>query len=250
MQKRFGRIILIVIGAAMVGTILFFMCSRFIDNPFKEKNVLTGQLEKGQANEDNVSDTDAEEQMPYSQFAGVLPYPGNTVEIGKPFSVKGDSVEVCVNDAAFTKDGGDSDAVYSALQDTNYPYEFDENYNILNDFTYVVVNVTVKNTGQTENKFYLNTFKYVGIDPETEDAVESFYSGQMRGYKARNDARGYDKAYAQTALPAGGEMTCNLVFIQKDEDIEGKIPYMKFSPSGSLDIGTDKFSRYVRLKKE
>lgn len=94
----------------------------------------------------------------------------------------------------------------------------------------------------------MNSFRYTGIDPDTKKDVHVCYAGELRGYKTSKDLIGEDKSYAAVTIPAGGEATYNLVFIQKDSDFNDNIPYIKFYATGTITPEYDKQSIYVRLK--
>lgn len=265
MQRKAGRIILLVIVAIMVLTVVLYVISRFVENPFVEGNAFDQGAENEAAaeneedsvekNEDNQT---AKKEIPYpvSKIGyGILPYEKNTKKIGERFVIEDELnrdmyAEFCVNSVQFTKERVDSDAVYLYQEIYNGmipQVQFDEAYNIMNDFNYVVVNLSIRNLAENELEMYMNQFRYFPYDPATEDVVSNLtFAGDMMGYKTLDTPYTVDKSYARVLIPGGEEFTCNLVYLQKDEEIEGKIPYLHYSHTG-ICIPYAEEDRFVRL---
>lgn len=260
MNRKAGKFIFGAIGLVMFGTILFWGFRSFVPSPFVKDTVFQKTPEEsavvqpatvGGAEEDSrpEKETTASSGTMHrmSELVGVLPDENNTYGIGDTFSQQHYSAKehtertiACrVNRVDFTKNNVDTDAVYSVPD----IIEFDEEYNIKNDFTYVVANVTFLNKEDFEMEIYVNFVWYVAVDSETGDAV---CSGEMRGYKTQKDLLEYDKSYAKVTIPAGGEFECNLVYIQRDDEIEGKESYLKFNSSGVI-FPADEDSCYVKV---
>lgn len=240
-MKKVSKIIFMIIAVIMLVTILYFGFSRFIKTPFVEDNVWNSQ--KGEQ----------EEEIPVSRnHAGVLPYSENTREMKETFSLINKlgtefdiDLECCVNDVTVTKDAIDTDAGYYADDGS---IQFDENYNILNDFMYIAVNVTIKNTTEQEMSPYLNSFRLIAINPGIEDSTEITYGGELKGYKTRKDLFVYDKSYARKTILPGEEFSCNLVFFVREKEFADYDFYIKHSTAGSVTPEYDKESIYVRIK--
>ena len=250
-MKKIGKVLFGIIVIGMLITIAYYLFSNVIDNPFVKNNA----LQTDNKNQD-VSDAKkvSEEQLPVSaNGAGILPYDKNTRGIKESFAllngVDDSKLQCCVNDVSITKDAIDTDAAYYAEIDNNNPVQFNADYNILNDFVYVSVNVTIVNEGDTKEEIYINNFRMVAIDPETEDSGEIYYNGELRGYKTRSDELDYNKSYAKKELLPAEEFTSNLVFIQRESDVNNYIPYVKYSGSGVTNPEYDKECIYVRLKE-
>ena len=262
MQRKAGRIILLVIVAIMVLTAVLYVISRFVENPFVEGNAFDQGAENEAAaeneedsvekNEDNQT---AKKEIPYpvSKIGyGILPYEKNTKKIGERFVIEDELnrdmyAEFCVNGVQFTKESVDSDAIYKILEDGIQQVQLDEAYNIVNDFNYVVVNLSIRNLAEKELEMYMTSFRYFPYDPATEDVVRDLtFTGKVMGYKTLDIPRTIDKSYARVLIPGGEEFTCNLVYLQKDEEIEGKIPYLHYSHTG-ICIPYAEEDRFVRL---
>ena len=144
------------------------------------------------------------------------------------------------------KENVDSDAPYRAMDDENYPMEFDENYNLLNDFSYVTVRLTLRNPETSSQQVRLNIFRYFIMEHESENYVIPFYLGDMRGYKTQADSYVPDKSYVLIEIPAESEFSCKLVYIEPDEEINGMDAYIKVDFTGNVDP-ENQSRRYVRL---
>lgn len=245
MQRRTGKAILLILAAVMLAVTVFYAAGRHVRNPFV-KTGIESLTEEGQ----ETAETQ-ELPLPVSKtWDQVLPYEKNIEKIGRPFAIKAEyedapyldtHMEFCVNEVRITKESVDSDALYYAMD--RYPIQVDEEKNILNDYNYVVVNITMRNLMEKETEFYVNSFKYFSYDPQVEDLADM---GELQGYKTLADTFEYDKSYAGVLIPGGGEFTCNLVYLQKDETVEGKIPYLFYSHTG-MSVPYDDKARYVRL---
>lgn len=162
------------------------------------------------------------------------------------FQCPGYNLDIVIDEAKVTKENVDSDAPYRAMDDENYPMEFDENYNLLNDFSYVTVHLTLKNPEAYPQQVRLNTFRYFIMEHESEKYVIPFYMGDMRGYKTQADSYVPDKSYVLIEIPAESEFSCKLVYIEPDEEINGMDAYIKVDFAGNVDP-ENQSRRYVRL---
>lgn len=239
MRNRADKFIFIIVGLGMTGVILWYLYSHYLTSPFKEENLLNSDeiTETADDRKENITGTQTEIQKLETKGKvsrngfGVLPYEGNTVNVGEWFTLEKEGLnwifECCVNEVQLTKEAIDTDAVYY-LQD--YPLvKLDEAYTILNEYTYLIANVTVKNAGEKEDAIYMNSILYVPYDEETEDIERPFNAGYIFGYKTRADLPDFDKSYAAVTLKPGEEFTCNLVYVIEEKDVNGKIPYLKYS---------------------
>lgn len=239
MKNKMGKLIFTIAALAMTGVILWYLYSHYLTSPFKEGNLLNAAetTEAVDDVEEKITGTQTETQNQETKRKvsrngfGVLPYEGNTVNVGEWFTLEKEGLnwifEFRVNEVQLTKEAIDTDAVYY-LQD--YPIvELDEEYTILNEYTYLTANVTVKNAGEKEDAIYMNSILYVPYDEETGDIERPFNAGYIFGYKTRADLPDFDKSYAAVTLKPGEEFTCNLVYVVEEKDVNGKIPYLKYS---------------------
>lgn len=247
----------------MVLTILLFVIRSFSDGFLLEENAYTGIIGEGK-NQQEKEKVDSEEISDKGQpvvserWRMILPYDGNVEDLGKTFTLekiadtehggRGFLLECCVNQAQFTKAAPNTDAMYYVSRDADSPIVFDEEYNIENDYTYVVVNVTVKNLSENLQDFNMTSFVLFVIDPVKGDVYDCEYSmaRELRGYKNRDDAWKYDKDYGKIKMNPGEEFTWNLVYIEKDSDIDRRDIYIKFWPHKETMAG-DVNSRYIKI---
>ena len=251
-MKKISKVLLGIIAIAMIITIVYYLYSSFIDNPLVENNVLQSSNRNQKTSDIETSEQTVDENLPMSlKNIGILPYSGNTKNIGETFElindVDGLKMQCCVNNVIFTKEAIDTDAGYYV--DDNEKIQFDASCNILNEFTYVCVNVTLKNETDQENAMYMNRFSVIAIDPQTEDSADIYFAGELRGYKTRNDLLEYNKSYARKEILPNEEFTVNLVFIQRESDLENHTLYIKYYATGATNREYDKESYYVRLKE-
>lgn len=258
MKKKISKIMIAVAAIGIAGGILWYLYLNYLPNYFKKDSffdaaAMSEGLEvfsqksgvKETCGETEIQITETKAQISRSGL-GVLPYEGNTVEVGEWFKVEMESMgwnfAYCVNNVMFTKEAIDTDAIYYLEK---YPMvELDEKYTILNEYTYLVANVTVKNNGMKEDGIYVNSILYVPYNEEIEDIEHPFNAGYCLGYKTSEDLPDDDKDYAKVMLKQGEEFTCNLVYLLEDKDVEGKIPYLRYS-LGSVDKKYD--TPYVRI---
>ena len=248
MKHKLGKILFISIMIVMVAVILIFLGSKIIENPFVKNNVLIKQTKKENKEpiKNSVETSTDTGKLPSAPQVGVLPYEENIVEIGKVFQYPGYNLDIVIDEVNVTKENVDSDAPYHAMDDENYPMKFDENYNLVNDFSYVTVRLTLKNLEPSPQKVRLNTFRYFIMEHESGKYVSPFYMGDMRGYKTQADPYVPDKSYALVEIPAESDFSCNLVYIEPDEDINGKDAYIQVDFTGNVDP-ENQLRRYVRL---
>lgn len=113
--------------------------------------------------------------------------------------------EIKVNDITVTKEQGAFDRV-----EDDYKLVVDENGTILNDYSYVVVNVDVKNiSGHEFETTISNMLLY-------SDKFENYYEAEL--YNSDNKSL-LDKMYFLIDFTQGYENNFNLVYFVKDEEI-------------------------------
>lgn len=236
----------------MAATILWYLFTRVIKNPLLEENVLTAGRTENTKKAEKAEESLSDQQIPRSAFDGfILPYKENIEKIGQPFSLQVGNgneneyveytMQCCINAVEFTKQGIDTDAIYSLENMGDDCPQMDEDYNILDEHSYIVINMTMRNTEAETVWFYTNSFWYDSIDPKTNDRFPM--NGELRGYKTRKDLPEYNKSYARVDLVPGEEFTCNLVYIASDENIYEKVPYLR------CNLSIDEDTRFVRLEE-
>lgn len=247
MRNKIIKIVFEIIAVTMLLTIICWAIRTYLKNPFQTKTVKSDDITMYQTeNKDAVG----ENKPQISKWIGMLPNDTNVYDMGETFEIeyfsqkdqKAGTLECQVKQVEFTKKNPDTDAIYYAASAVAY----DEGYNITNDFTYIVADVVFRNKEETEMEIYVNWVKYIGIVPETGDVDENFPSGEVQGYKTSTDQPDYEKSYAKVIIPGREEYRCKLVYIQKDEAIQGKEPYLRFSASGTI-LPPDEETCYVKV---
>lgn len=222
-----GRIALIVILCLMTVIVIYSIFIRKFDSPIKKQNILTSKHANKPTPSLPKNFDDIKEHV--DKNGDALPFEKNTVKIGRKFSQNG--MSFIVNSVQVTKKALDTDANYYV--DENEPVKFDANGNITNDYTYIVVNLTIKNEKTADNEFYLNMFHYIPISKQKNERIDDcYYGGTLRGYKTKADSYRIDKSYFRKVYKPGEQYTCNLVFIQKDTDYSDYDPYLELNATG------------------
>jgi len=115
----------------------------------------------------------------------------------------------------------------------------DESGNLINDMSYVIINVTIKNNRETERMFPLNSCWVNAIDDKNE----------IYTYECRMSSKfeNFDKKYYfEYTFQPKEEYTCDLVYLVEDERLQDNNLFFKISISGV--IGYDDDSRYIKIK--
>ena len=121
----------------------------------------------------------------------------------------------------------------------------DEEGNITNDFSYVIITAKVKNLSKDEVIDYIwgnIRFRIPGVNSE-EYKSELIYIGEK-------EPRSMDGDYYMEQIPAGGEITMPIIYVIKDDLLDaGYAPYLEINSSGAVITDPDKdVTRYIVLK--
>lgn len=245
MNKKVAKWVITIIFLVMLATILFFFL-RNVPNPFTEENVWNSEEKK--QNEMEQSETyDKSGSREHLRSQLYLPNDTNTAKVNEIISITEEDevfsykslesdelVPLCmeykVNQVQYTKDAVDSDAPYYASD----VIQFDENYRILNEYSYVSISITIKNTGKSEEMISLDNYRYMCED-STVDDKSNIVETEPSGYKTSADLWSQDKAYYLRVFQPDEEYTFNLVFIVADSAVNTGKHYLKFYPSGIVD---------------
>lgn len=107
--------------------------------------------------------------------------------------------------------------------------EMNENGDILNDFSYVVVNMTVENLTDAPVTDYVwgdIRFRELGAEyGNTSNTPEILYWGE-------NPPRGKIKSAYLETIPANGKVEKPLIFIRQDRFLEGRQKYLEINLAG------------------
>lgn len=115
----------------------------------------------------------------------------------------------------------------------------DENGNLINDMSYVIVNVTIKNQKETERVFPLNSCWVNAIDDRNERyTYQCWMSSKLDDFDKKD--------YFEYTFQPKEEYTCDLVYIVEDERLQNNNLIFDINISGV--IGYDDDSRYIKLK--
>ena len=155
----------------------------------------------------------------------------NIVSVGKPiregkFSYKVTSWNVTKEYPGYALPEGNTPL-------SEYPgAEVDENGNITNDFSYVVVNVEVENLKDEDITTLVWGFFRLGIIGGGDYTGESTYLGEEHPRAAGKD-------YLKETIPAKGKVDIALIFVVKDEVLKSQQYYLKINSSGSSNVNPD-----------
>lgn len=110
-----------------------------------------------------------------------------------------------------------------------YGLELDEKGNLINGFSYVVVNIEIENLTDEAITEYLWGYldlKILGADFEATTADCSVL------YLGENPPREFTKSYNLETVPANETIKMPLIFIVEDEVLKGKQPYLEINTQG------------------
>ena len=122
----------------------------------------------------------------------------------------------------------------------------EENGNITNEFSYLVMNVDVKNLSEEDVNdavWGMITLRFPGVSSD-QYSKELIYLGE-----AEPRFKGGD--YYMEHIPAGEHITMPLIFVVKDELLDGEYaPYLRIDSSGTANTDSDQdVTRYITLNK-
>lgn len=121
----------------------------------------------------------------------------------------------------------------------------DEDGNIMNDFSYLIVNVKVKNLSDEEDINGIWGIFRLKIPGVSSDEYKSELT-----YLGEEEPRSKDGDYYMEQIPAGGEITMPIIYVIKDDLLDaGYSPYLEINSSGAVITDPDKdVTRYIVLK--
>ncbi len=115
----------------------------------------------------------------------------------------------------------------------------DEKGNLINNMSYVIVNVTIKNNRETERMFPLNSCCLDVIDDKNEIYnYECWMSSKLEDFDKKD--------YFEYNFQPQEEYTCDLVYIVEDEKLQYNNQIFDINISGV--VGYDDDSRYIKIK--
>ncbi len=115
----------------------------------------------------------------------------------------------------------------------------DENGNLINDMSYIIINVTIKNNKEAERMFPLNSCWLDVID--NKNVVYNYECIMFS--KLEN----FDKKdYFEYNFQPQEEYTCDLVYVVEDEKLQYNNQIFDINISGV--VGYDDDSRYIKIK--
>jgi len=115
----------------------------------------------------------------------------------------------------------------------------DENGNLINNMSYIIINVTIKNDRETERMFPLNScWLNVIDDKNVVHSCECRISSKLEDFDKKD--------YFEYTFHPKEEYTCDLIYIVEDENLQYNNLIFKISISGV--IGYDDDSRYIKIK--
>ena len=122
------------------------------------------------------------------------------------------------------------------LSQGNDGIEFDEAGNIIsNNYYYVIMNVSVRNAGETSIAFRAQCIHLMGIRDD-----KYWYSVTSDPeYLGEEVLRVYDKNYMTFTIDSNDETSFNLVYLVSRTLVDDKELFIHINPSGSGSINTD-----------
>lgn len=124
--------------------------------------------------------------------------------------------------------------------ENHYEIELDEDGAIVNDSSYVIVDVTVENLLENE----ITEYVWAHFNLEQLGHRGELYKGYV--YLGEEPQRKYGKNYNLETIPARGEKSIAVIFIVKDEWIESGQFYIEINPTGTMPINSS--YRWILLK--
>lgn len=225
----------LLIGMLFVSVYIIFLSG--MKNPIKPNNVL---FSIGKNEKVDYKEQEGEDSMRKASTDQIFPCEQNTRNIGESFEMDLDSVPVwngiriTINSIDITKDAVNTDARYYI---DDQEVEFTQEGEIINQFSYVVANISIENTENTEKEIWMNKFKYAVVDKQTQDMFlpeNAITCGSVLGYKTTEDTYVLDKSYFKYQIDGNEIFNCNLVMIIDDETLNKNQSFLEFNPSGTL----------------
>lgn len=125
---------------------------------------------------------------------------------------------------------------YETLINGNDELEFDENGNIIsNNYYYVIVNASVRNSGESSMLFQANCIGLMGI----RDKKYWYRATSEVKYLGEDVLRKYDKEYMKLCINPEKELSFNLVYLVSSTLVDDKQLFIHINPSGSTTVNTD-----------
>ncbi len=115
----------------------------------------------------------------------------------------------------------------------------DENGNLINNLSYIIINVTIKNNRETTRMFPLNSCWLNVMDDKNQVYnYECIMSSKLEDFDKKD--------YFEYNFQPKEEYTCDLVYIVEDEILQYNNLIFNINISGA--VGYDDDSRYVKIK--
>ncbi|WP_148409298.1 DUF4352 domain-containing protein [Murimonas intestini] len=180
----------------------------------------------------------------YPDQREITPSDSNVYQIGDTIDTS--KLIFTVNSYHITKTKGAFDI--TDIKETPLDVVLDNEDNISNNYSYVIIDMTIKNKQSKEVEFYLNNLWLRFINKDSEYSGNNiYYAGQLRGYKDGQPADN-GKAYFRRILKMNEERPLTLTYVISDEELDGAALLLKIWPSGAINYEDD--SRFVSLVQE
>lgn len=210
MKKNLKSIILGCLFVCMSIVIIFSLCTNH--NFLPKTNVWNNNTHKTENVSNSSKTKDAQKK---DQMKQVTVRKKNTFDMGSEVSTEGMTYKI--NSVSRTKKGNH----YLDNSDCPYP-KIDSSGNIINEYSYVIVNVTICNTIKSNKEFYLNKctlengVSQMGVEPRSFD-------------KGKDISR---KDYFCYIFQPSEKSTFNIAYVVKDEDLDTKKIDFIIDPNG------------------
>lgn len=147
--------------------------------------------------------------------------PGSIVPVGKPIN-DGEYVYQAESWKITKEDPGYPLPKYMDSLKERFGVEQDESGRITNDYSFVTVNLTVENPSKKDKTDLIWAMKLRSGSLGTEAAA----------YLGETQPREYGRRYAEETIPAKGKVTMPLIWVIKDELLEGHQLFVEINRTG------------------
>lgn len=126
----------------------------------------------------------------------------------------------------------------------------DENDNILNEYSYVLVYLTVKNTGDGAEGIGNFSAPNLRLLNEGKQETDMEHCGEFQ-YFGTDEPYQYGKDSSIITIEPGASQDFVMIFVQRDDEINGQPLYLNINPQGGYELGVENTSvRRILLASE
>ena len=219
-----------IIAVLIVVSVIYFRGANQQQGLTKEQQEAIDKAEQEMKDTASAPGQEGEPDSASEQLAETIHVkPENVVSVGKP--VKRGQLEITVDSWEMTKEK----PPYEMPEDIDLTWrggQVDSSNNFINGYSYVVVNVTAKNTGSKEFSRHLWGEFRLQITHTSTYLGEPTWIGQT-------PMRERTKSYYLETIQPGAEVSLALIFILEDSLLDGEDLYIKINPNGTQTVDPD-----------